>query len=88
MLGSDRLVDLAQQQIFIKLLDVGIYLGSVSPSYRALAENRQVQEHRRLATHPRAISELEATAPNQVLTLYADNGDRSATTRKSPRWPH
>lgn len=69
VLDSDRFVDLAPQQIYIKLLDEGIYLGSVSTLYRVLAENRQVKERRRLATHPpRAIPELEATAPNQVLT--------------------
>lgn len=69
VLDSDQFVDLAPQQVYTKLLDEGTYLGSVSTFYRVLAENRQVKERRRLATHPtRAIPELEATAPNQVLT--------------------
>lgn len=67
--NSPEFVDLAPQQIYAKLLDQGIYLGSVSTIYRVLAENQQVKERRTLAKHPaRAIPELVATAPGQVLT--------------------
>ena len=68
-LNSRTFVDLAPQQVYAKLLDEGIYLGSVSTFYRLLNENRQVMERRRLATHPpRAIPELVANAPGQVLS--------------------
>jgi putative transposase len=62
-------VDLAPLQVYTKLLDAGIYLGSVATFYRLLEENKQVRERRRLAKHrPRAVPELVATAPGQVLT--------------------
>jgi transposase InsO family protein len=68
-LNSTEFVDLAPQQVYTKLLDAGIYLGSVSTFYRVLAENQQVKERRALAKHPaRAIPELVATAPGQVLS--------------------
>jgi transposase InsO family protein len=68
-LNSPEFVDLAPLQVYAKLLDEGIYLGSVSTFYRVLKENRQVIERRRLAKHPaRAIPELVATAPGQVLS--------------------
>ncbi len=68
-LNSPEFVDLAPLQVYAKLLDEGIYLGSVSTFYRVLQENRQVTERRRLAKHPaRAIPELVATAPGQVLS--------------------
>jgi hypothetical protein len=38
--------------VYAKLLDQGIYLGSVSTMYRILPEHDQVREHRRQATHP------------------------------------
>lgn len=67
--NSPEFVDLAPQQIYTKLLDQGIYLGSVSTIYRVLEENQQVKERRMMATHPpRAIPELVATAPGQVLS--------------------
>lgn len=73
-LNSPRFVDLPPLQVYAKLLDEGIYLGSVSTFYRVLAENEQVAERRRLARHPaRAVPELVATAPGQVLS-YADLG--------------
>lgn len=66
-LNSPQFVDLAPLQVYTKLLDAGIYLGSVSTFYRVLEENRQVKERRSLAKHPpRAIPELVATAPGQV----------------------
>jgi transposase InsO family protein len=68
-LNSPQFVDLAPLQVYAKLLDAGIYLGSVSTFYRVLEENRQVKERRRLAKHPaRAIPELVATAPGQVMS--------------------
>lgn len=68
-LNSTEFVDLAPMQVYTKLLDAGVYLGSLSTFYRVLEENRQVKERRRLAKHPpRAVPELVATAPGQVLT--------------------
>lgn len=68
-LNSLEFVDLAPLQVYAKLLDAGIYLGSVSTFYRVLEENKQVKERRKLAKHPaRAIPELVATAPGQVLS--------------------
>ena len=73
VLNSPEFVDLAPLQVYAKLLDAGIYLGSVSTFYRVLEENSQVKERRRLAKHPaRAIPELVATAPGQVLSCYAE----------------
>lgn len=69
VLNSPEFVDLAPQQIYTKLLDQGVYLGSPSTFYRILEENKQVKERRALAKHPpRAIPELVATAPVQVLS--------------------
>lgn len=68
-LNSPEFVDLAPMQVYTKLLDAGVYLGSLSTFYRVLEENKQVKERRRLAKHPpRAVPELVATAPGQVLT--------------------
>lgn len=68
-LNSPEFVDLAPAQVYTKLLDEGIYLGSLSTLYRVLEENKQVKERRRLAKHPpRAVPELVATAPGQVFT--------------------
>lgn len=68
-LNSLEFVDLAPLQVYAKLLDQGVYLGSVSTFYRVLEENKQVKERRALAKHPaRAIPELVATAPGQVLS--------------------
>jgi putative transposase len=67
VLNSPEFVDLAPLQVYSKLLDAGIYLGSVSTFYRVLQENQLVKERRALAKHPaRAIPELVATAPGQV----------------------
>lgn len=68
-LNSPEFVDLAPLQVYVQLLDAGSYLGSVSTFYRILEENSQVKERRRLAKHPaRAIPELVANAPGQVLS--------------------
>jgi hypothetical protein len=68
-LNSPEFVDLAPMQVYTKLLDQGIYLGSLSTFYRVLEENRMVKERRRLAKHPpRVVPELVAAAPGQVFT--------------------
>jgi putative transposase len=51
-LNSPEFVDLAPMQVYTKLLDQGIYLGSLSTFYRVLEENKQVKERRRLAKTP------------------------------------
>ena len=67
VVNSPDYVDLPPIQIYARLLDAGIYLGSISTIYRILAANKQVKERRRLARHPaRAIPELVATGPGQV----------------------
>ncbi len=84
-LNSPEFVDLAPMQVYTKLLDQGIYLGSLSPFYRVLEENKQVKERRRLAKHPpRVVPELVATAPGQVFTCYADVGITRGTSPSSP----
>lgn len=60
-------VDLAPLQIYARLLDEGVYLGSVSTFYRILAHDGQVNERRRQARQPaRTKPELVATGPGQV----------------------
>lgn len=67
VLNSPECVDMAPMQVYAKLLDDGLYLGSLSTFYRVLTENRLVKERRRLAKQkPRSIPELEATAPGEV----------------------
>lgn len=67
LVTSPELVDLAPIQIYARLLDQGVYVGSISTIYRVLAANKLVKERRRLARHPaRAIPELVATGPGQV----------------------
>ncbi|GLY33970.1 transposase [Kineosporia sp. NBRC 101731] len=66
-LTSDDLVDLAPAQAYARLLDQGIYLGSISTMYRILRAHNQVTERRRQARHaPRARPELVADGPGQV----------------------
>ncbi|WP_416780711.1 IS3 family transposase [Microbacterium lacticum] len=66
-LNSDEFVDKPPLQVYAILLERGQYVGSVSTMYRVLAENTQVRERRRLASHPpRKVPELIATAPGQV----------------------
>lgn len=68
-LNSDEFVDKPPLQVYAILLELGQYIGSVSTMYRVLAENRQVRERRRLATHPpRKVPELIATGPGQVFS--------------------
>jgi putative transposase len=67
VLNSDEHVDEAPATVYAKLLDRGIYLGSVSTMYRVLHGHDEVRERRRQATHPAAKKpELLASAPNQV----------------------
>ena len=67
VLNSDEFLDKPPLQVYAILLERGQYIGSVSTMYRVLAENCQVRERRRLASHPpRKIPELVATGPGQV----------------------
>jgi putative transposase len=69
VLESDEFVDEAPASAYAKLLDRGIYLGSVSTMYRILHEHDEVRERRRQATHPaHKKPELIATGPNSVWT--------------------
>ncbi|MBG6215255.1 transposase InsO family protein [Cryobacterium sp. CAN_C2] len=68
-LNSTSFVDLPPIQVFAQLLDQGTYLCSISTMYRVLNENKQVKERRHQARHPpRAVPELIATGPGQVLS--------------------
>jgi putative transposase len=67
VLESDEHVDEAPATIYAKLLDQGIYLGSVSTMYRVLHDDDEVRERRRQATHPaHKKPELIATKPNEI----------------------
>jgi putative transposase len=67
VLDSDEFVDEAPATVYAKLLDQGIYLGSVSTMYRVLHEHDEVRERRRQATHPaHKKPELIAEGPNQI----------------------
>ena len=69
VVNSPQFVDLPPIQIYARLLDEGVYLGSISTIYRVLNENKQVKDRRRLARHPaRVIPELTATGPGQVFS--------------------
>lgn len=66
-LNSPEHVDEAPATVYAKLLDDGVYLGSVSTMYRVLREHDEVRERRRHATHPAAKKpELLASGPNEV----------------------
>ena len=66
-LESDEFVDEAPASVYAKLLDQGVYLGSVSTMYRVLAAHDEVRERRRQATHPaHKKPELIATKPNEI----------------------
>jgi putative transposase len=67
VLNSEEFVDEAPATVYAKLLDQGIYLGSVPTMYRVLHAHDEVQERRRQATHPAAKKpELLASHPNEV----------------------
>jgi putative transposase len=66
VLNSPEHVDEAPATVYAKLLDDGVYLGSVSTMYRVLHAHDEVHERRRQATHPAAKKpELLATKPNR-----------------------
>jgi putative transposase len=67
VLNSEEHVDEAPATAYAKLLDQGVYLGSVSTMYRVLRDHDEVHERRRQATHPAAKKpELIASKPNEV----------------------
>lgn len=67
VLNSPDHVDEAPATVYAKLLDDGIYLGSVSTMYRVLRQHDEVGDRRRHATHPpKTKPELVATDPNSV----------------------
>jgi putative transposase len=67
VLNSPEQVDEAPATVYARLLDDGVYLGSVSTMYRLLRDYDEVHERRRQASHPAATKpELLATRPNQV----------------------
>jgi len=69
VLNSDRLADKSPAQVWVILLDEGIYLASVSSMYRVLRAADQVRERRAQAAHPpRVRPELVADGPDQVWT--------------------
>ena len=67
VLNSEDHIDEAPATVYAKLLDQGVYLGSVSSMYRVLREYDEAGDRRRHATHPARVKpELVATRPNQV----------------------
>jgi len=52
VLNSEKHIDEAPATVYAKLLDNGVYLGSVSTMYRVLQEHGEVGDRRRHATHP------------------------------------
>jgi putative transposase len=67
LLESDEFVDEAPATVYAKLLDQGIYLGSISTMYRILRAHDEVRERRRQATHPaHKKPELIASGPNEI----------------------
>jgi putative transposase len=67
VLNHEDHVDEAPATVYAKLLDEGVYLGSVSTMYRVLRTFDEVRERRRHATHPASKKpELLATRSNQV----------------------
>src|ERR1035438_3982829 len=92
LLESDELVDEAPATVYAKLLDQGIYLGSVSTMYRILAEHNEVRERRRQATHPaHKKPELIATRPNEIWSMDRRSGPTTTSTSSwtstaAPRW--
>lgn len=67
VLNGDRFADKPPTRIYATLLAEGTYLCSISTMYRTLTKNAQFKDRRRQASHPpRAVPELQATAPRQV----------------------
>jgi putative transposase len=69
MLNSEEMVDLAASQVFTRLLDQGLYLGSKSTFYRLLEALGATMERRqqRERVH-RVAPQLMADGPNQIWT--------------------
>jgi putative transposase len=66
-LNSERFADCTPYTAWARLLDEGVYLGSVRTFYRVLAANGMANERRAQLVHPAPVKpELIATAPNQV----------------------
>ena len=69
LLTSERFADCTPYTAWARLLDEGVYLGSVRTFYRVLAASGLVKERRNQLLHPAHVKpELLATAPNQVWT--------------------
>ena len=67
VLRSPEYCDLAPAQVWVRLLDDGIYLCSIRTMYRLLAIAGENRERRRQRTHPaRKKPELIAREPNRV----------------------
>ena len=66
-LDSPRFADCTPYTAWARLLDEGVYLGSVRTFYRVLEAHGQVRERRDQLIHPAHTKpELVASAPNQV----------------------
>lgn len=69
LLHEVEFVDLTPWEIVPKLLDQGLYLGSIRTFYRVLSENGEVKERRLQSKRGKhAAPILEATGPNQIWT--------------------
>jgi len=67
VLHEERFVDRAPAEVYMTLLDQGIYYCSIRTMYRILAAVNEVRERRKQAQHPvYAKPELLATRPNQL----------------------
>jgi putative transposase len=67
VLHSDRCVDMSPAEVWARLLDEGVYLGSQSTFYRLLRGAGEVRERRAQATHPATVKpELVANGPNEA----------------------
>lgn len=67
LLNSESFVDKAPAAVYHELLDEGVYVASVSSTYRILREHGEVKERRAQAVHPARVKpELLAGQPNQV----------------------
>ncbi|WP_194291589.1 DDE-type integrase/transposase/recombinase [Cumulibacter manganitolerans] len=82
-LAREEFADLSVRQVFVRVLDEGIYLGSLRSWYRIARAAGASGDRRRLASHPsRAIPQLAADGPVQVwswdITRIGCAGYRSA----------
>jgi putative transposase len=69
VMNTEDHVDEAPATVYAKLLDQGLYLGSVSTMYRVLREHGEVGDRRRHGTHPARVKpELVASRPNEVFS--------------------